>query len=202
MSGRFVTLESLAQQAGATSALIEQLLNSPLLSASDSGTFGSHSSVESLEVGDKLQVLGHTTLSNLGVTGNITAGVLTIDGLEGSVNTVGQPLRLQNLGVAGIDILNGRITVDIDGNLRSKGQITVKKLNIDEAGKSIGDAVIPAGQLSVDVPTTVLTSRSRVFVTSENPAAIGARKLTDTKFRIELKSALDEDIKVNWWIVN
>ena len=62
-----------------------------------------------------MTVFGNTMLNNLGVTGNITAGVMTIQGLDAtgnaSINTVGD-LKLQNQGVGGIDILNGKIKPD------------------------------------------------------------------------------------------
>jgi hypothetical protein len=161
--------------------------------------------METLTVGNSLSVTGRTTLSELGVTGDITAGILSINGLEGTINSVGEPLRLQNLGVAGIDILDGKVTIDTAGNITAKGSLTLKKLKIDESealAKSLGDVVIEAGETYVDVTTASLTTKSRIFVTAEDPAAIGSKRINATTFRIRLEKPLPQDLRVNWWVIN
>ena len=224
LSARFATLESLV---GSTNDLLAQLTTSPVLGASSSAT--QQSVLSNQEIGGDLSVLGRTTLSELGVTGNITAGLLTINGLDAtcqdassptqhesgsgqrntctgaSINTVGGPLQLQSQGIEGIDIMNGKVTVATNGDITTKGEITVKKVNVDESdtfSKSIGEVMIPAGKTYVDVTTTALTSSSRVFVTPERPTSIGAKKRNATTFRIEAENAVSNELKVNWWIVN
>ena len=102
-----------------------------------------------------LNVFGNTTLNNLGVTGTISTGLMTIQGLDqigqASINTVGD-LKLQDQGAGGLDILNGKIKIDTKGNFVSKGEITARKINI-----STGD-VLSASLGNTDHPCRADTS--------------------------------------------
>jgi hypothetical protein len=215
LSARFASIETLAGQAGETNGLLEKLLNSPLLSASTSAISTQQSgTVESLEVGESLTVLGRTTLSDLGVTGNITAGILSINGLEGTINSIGEPLRLQNLSVAGIDILDGKVTIDINGNIKAAGKITApeietKKLFIqttDVAGATIGTGVIETGETTVTIPAVTITAKSKVFVTATSLTGkqplIVSRKDPGKSFTVKIEQPINSEITFDWWIVN
>jgi len=50
----------------------------------------------------------------------------TLSLADNSINTFSGPLYLQNLGLGGIDILAGKITIDSSGNLTIEGDLTVK----------------------------------------------------------------------------
>ncbi|HSX08956.1 MAG TPA: hypothetical protein VLF93_02275, partial [Candidatus Saccharimonadales bacterium] len=154
-------------------------------------------------------VFGKTTVQELGVTGNITAGVMTIQGLDqagqASINTVGD-LKLQDHGAGGIDILNGKIKIDKNGNLFSKGEITVKKVNIDTSdvkAASLGTLTIKAGDTFGIATTSALTKNSKIFATPVGtPVALSAKKSAKNSLIINISEPQSEDIKVNWWIVN
>jgi len=95
--------------------------------------------------------------------------------------------------------------MDTKGNMRVAGEITVKKINIDESQeseKSVGRAVITAGKTEVEVKTNALTPKSHVFVSSDKPTEIGAVIEDPETIKILIKKQNQEDIKVNWWIVN
>ena len=47
-----------------------------------------------------------------------------------------------------------------------------------------------------------MTANSIIFVTPERPVAIGSKKIGSDEFEITLDAALEEDLRVNWWIVN
>lgn len=156
-----------------------------------------------------LKVAGRSVLSDVGITGQINAGLMNINGLDSdgfaSINTASGPLRLQSDGFNGIDILNGKIVIDTKGNMKVNGVVTVKKLNVDTedvAGASVGTAVIPTGTISVDVSTSSLTPKSKIFVTSEEPVAIGAKAKDENSITIKLNTPYTSALKINWWIIN
>ena len=160
-------------------------------------------------VSGSLNVFGNTTLNNLGVTGTISTGVMTIQGLDqtgqASINTIGD-LKLQDQGAGGIDILNGKIKIDTNGNFVSKGEITAKKINIDTSNvlsASLGTLTIHAGQTQAIATTSALTKNSKIFATPEDvPVAVSAQRSGKNTFTIQIASPQSEDLKVNWWIIN
>ncbi len=174
--------------------------------------------LNSATVSGELMVMGRTTVTDLGVTGNITSGVMAIHGLEGTIGTIGTALKLQPLSTAGIEMFGGVVTFATNGNIVTKGTITAKtltteKLNISAASAqeatgsavlsaSAGTVIIRAGEISATVNTSALGKNSLIFVTPDSPVAIGSRKAGTDTFEIDLASPAAEDIRVNWWVVN
>jgi hypothetical protein len=76
-------------------------------------------------VAGDLTVLGTTLLSDLWLTGKLTTGLLTLCGLaiqkDGTpadeIHTLSGPLTPQSHGLAGLDILDGKVAIDQGGNL-------------------------------------------------------------------------------------
>jgi hypothetical protein len=224
LTDRLNNLEELVNMTASNAAFLSDTRMTELSNASESANITqalTDLDVENATVSGNLTVLGRTVLSNLGVTGNINAGVLVFDGDTGSINNVGGTLKLQSLGAGGIDILAGKVKIDTEGNITTAGNIIAetikaksietKKLKIDTTEEhtntavlsaSAGTIIIRAGQTSVDVSTTALTTKSLVFTTPEDPIAIGSKKKDSDTFRISLQSVLTKDLKVNWWIVN
>jgi len=160
-------------------------------------------------ISGSLTVQGRATLNDLGVTGNITAGVLSMHGLDGTIDAIGNTLKLQSLGIGSIDLLAGKVTVDDTGNIVSQGELTVRKLNIDEsdpASASIGNGTLKAGNTSVVISTKAVKAKSRVFLTPEGktggqPLEVGG-KSDGTSFTVQIEHAYTSDIPFDWWIVN
>jgi len=100
--------------------------------------------VKDLIIEKDLNVLGKTTVSDLGVTGKVNIGLLVIDGLTNtdnaetgaSISTLSGPLKLQQTALANLEIMNGKIVIDTKGNIKVEGEITTKKLNISEKDTS------------------------------------------------------------------
>jgi hypothetical protein len=76
---------------------------------------------------DTVQILGSAT-----VGGSLTVGLVTINDLEASINSMGEPLRLQNLSLANVEIMGGKVIIDTKGNLKVKGEITAEKVTTKE----------------------------------------------------------------------
>jgi len=159
--------------------------------------------------------LGKATFTDIGITGKINSGLLTINGLDDStatpaatINTLSGPLKLQSLAINGIDMFNGKVTIDTEGNMNTAGEITAKKYNIDtkdSAAASLGEGILPLGKTKVEIKTTAVTNDSKIFVTAEDvitkPLNVTG-KLKGKSFTVETDTALQKDVKFNWWIVN
>ncbi len=176
------------------------------ISSTDSAT------VAHLEVTDTLSSLNldatdatvSSSLKSLGQTflGETTiAGDLSIDGAfsitEGKSLNALPILYLQNNPLAEkIDIFNGLIALDKTGLLK------VQKLAVSD--KSLGSAIIPAGETSITISTTGLTNKSKVFVSTEKPVSLGVNSKNPSAhtFKIEISSVLPNDLAVDWWIVD
>ena len=143
-------------------------------------------------------------------------GVLTIDGLDmdssssATINTLSGPLKLQSLGLAGIDILNGKVTIDQNGNMKVLGDLTVsgnltaQKLIMQ--GDSVGEATVSAGKVSTEVKTPLVTDKSHVFTSLRSLTGkqnLFISNLTPgVSFTVSLEEIITTDVTFDWWVVN
>jgi hypothetical protein len=158
---------------------------------------------------DKLSVVSYATINELSVTGNITAGLLSIKGLEdgnAAINTLNGDLKLQSDGLGGIDILDGKVSIDTEGNVTTTGEVIAKKYNVDTTdtlSASLGTIIVPSGETQITASTSALTSDSKIFATpQDSPVAISTKKTGANTFMIKIAEPQDENLRVNWWIVN
>jgi len=155
-----------------------------------------------------LAVVGKTTLGDVGITGTMSAGLLVITGIDGSINTLSDNLHLQSNGLGGVTIGQNKLTIDKDGNLVSTGTITAKKYHVDDsdsASASIGESTIKADTSKLDIMTSAITSHSKVFIT---PKTLGSgtiyvtNQADHTSFTVQLDKSASSDTTFDWWIVN
>jgi hypothetical protein len=165
-----------------------------------------------------LSVLGHTLLSDVGITGKLNIGLLTIDGLgedqsgsqSATINTLSGPLKLQSLGLEGIDLFNGKVTIDTSGNIKTINSIQAKKYNIDTtdvSAASAGIGTVNAGEKTITIRTTIVTEKSLIYVTFKDDYKPALRywidnKIIDKSFTLKLDSPVENNSEFNWWIVN
>ncbi|HEV2339954.1 MAG TPA: hypothetical protein VGT05_04330 [Patescibacteria group bacterium] len=168
---------------------------------------------EDATVSGSLSVLGRTVLSDLGVTGAIDTGLLSINGMDTStgtasatINTLSTLLKVQSLAQAGVDFENGKVTIDTSGNIQIHAAMTVQKYDVDTsntASASLGTVTISQGTTNVVVQTTAVTGGSKIFVTASSPVNIGvSNKIAGKSFSITLDKPATQSIFVDWWIVN
>jgi len=172
-------------------------------------------------------VLGRTTVNDISVTGDISTGVLTIKGLDengtASINTLSGDLKLQNEGLGGVDILSGKVVIDMNGNVNVQNSITAKEVNTQKLNiitdtsteatqsavlsASAGTATIAKDTDNIIIDTTAITDNSLINVTFNGDYSPAVRYWTENKiagnsFTIKLNAAVAKDVKLNWWIVN
>jgi hypothetical protein len=226
LTSKVAALESLTNMTASDSALLKNILESPVFTAlTASQSAGLQLSLENIEIntatisGD-LNVLGRSTFEDLSVTGNINAGLLSINGLDNNghaaINTSAGALKIQSHGLYGLDILDGKVTIAANGDINTQGQITAKKVNTDKINitadtvsspsailsTSAGFVTIPAGDTTIDINTSALTSKSLIFVTPDQPVIVGAKPKDTNTFTIKLEKNQPKDIRINWWVVN
>ncbi len=106
-------------------------------------------------VSDTLSVLGRTTLSDVGITGKVTIGLMNINGLDdegtATINTASGPLRIQSDGFNGVDFLNGKVAIDTQGNLKVNGNAFFAK-DVTVKGKLAANVIapVPGSDLTVE----------------------------------------------------
>ena len=182
------------------------LLTNPASSSAELGL--TDLEIQSATISADLNVLGRSTLSEVGITGKISSGVLAINGLNNDgfaeINTLSGPLKLQSDGFNGVDILSGKIVIDTNGNMKVQGEITVKKLNVDTedvASASLGTATLPAGDTTIVIETTAVTDKSKVFLTPKTkvllPLSVTKQTAGDS-FTVEVSSPTTKDVEFNW----
>ncbi len=125
-----------------------------------------------------------------------------------TINTSSGPLMLQSQGLNGIDMMDGKVTVDTKGNLVVREMVTAKKYAVDTSDKesaSFGEAVLSAGEKRVTVETSAVASGSGVFLTPEgeivSPLYI-VEKEQGVSFTAGISKAEPQDVRFSWWVVN
>ena len=187
-----------------------------------------------LTVSTDMNVLGETTLSNLTVTGDINAGLMKLDTLNNVFEVAGpscyneltnttngtlctdQTMYLQKSLAGNVDVLNGALLVEPNGNVTVKGillaqkvettDVTTENVTIKAASKSVGNGTILKGQTQLVIDNTLIKAGSKVFVTATSStggqALIVKEKLDGVSFTVELDRPVAEDVAFDWWVVN
>ena len=212
-------LRNLIVNSSSQSAFLQSILAaSDAAPASDSADFVNNLSnldIASATISGDLMVLGRTTTTDLGVTGNVSVGLMSIHGLDSSlnngnggasINSVGD-LNLQNNQLGGINILAGKVTIDTSGNIKTEGEIIAKKIEANNytvlGQESIGSGTIPAGATSVEISASVASESSKIFLTATSltDKQITVIRKSDGKFKVGIPASTTSPISFDWWIV-
>jgi len=160
-----------------------------------------------LTLSNDLTVLGKTSLGETSIADQLMVDGSLILGKTGITNLFG-PLKLQPLGQERVDILNGKMIIDNQGNLTVQGkvlaqEIETKKLTIKE---NAGTAILPAGQSQLLITNYSITPNSLIFLTplssTANQSLYVKLKNPGEHFIVATDKALPHDISFNWLIVN
>lgn len=104
-------------------------------------------------------------------------------------------------------MMNGKVVIDLQGNLLVDGKITAKQYQVDVSqseSASLGSAIIESGQLSVEVESAAVSADSKIFVTATTPTG-GQSLIVDQKeegrFTVSLEKTHDQEVAFDWWVV-
>ncbi len=170
-----------------------------------------------LAVASDMNVVGNTTLSDVTITGTLTAGLIELNTMTNSLNVLGatcynpetnttnetlcesQEINIQSTLAGNVNFFNGAIV------LEPNGTINTKKLAISIASSesaSAGRITIPAGQTFIEVHTTALESNSLILISPDKAVAVGKSVIDADTFEIRLQLPDTQDITVDWLIVD
>ncbi|MBI4091414.1 tail fiber domain-containing protein, partial [candidate division WWE3 bacterium] len=157
-----------------------------------------------------IKVAGKSFISDTNIAGKLTVGLLTLNDEDTSINSLTEPLKLQNESPADIEIFKGEIRLSKGGALKAvkveAKEVTTEALTI-KAGDSatIGSAKLKAGESKVDIESQAVKESSKIFLTptkETDKILFILDKEEGKKFSVGVKSSLDEDITFDWWIIN
>ncbi|HEX7041640.1 MAG TPA: hypothetical protein VF189_00160, partial [Patescibacteria group bacterium] len=224
--------DSVASSTASISALTDQinqiLTSNQAFIASTSAELGldNNMQINTATVSGTLNVLGRTTLNDLGVTGTFTTGLLSIHGLNddgtASINTLTGNLKLQDNSLGGLDILSGKVVIDPNGNVNIKESLNAKVVNTEKINitttdnqasssavlsASAGVATIVSGTDSVTINTKAVTGNSLIYITFTDDYSPATRywiaaKNAGNSFTVKLDIPVLNNAKFSWWIVN
>jgi len=206
---------SMSAQLTQLAQISEASQSAQLLSLLDQALNVLGSATASAVLQEDLTVLGETTLSKVFITDELRVGLLKFDDIDSSIESIAQPLKLQPSALEGIDILDGAIVIDNQGNIVSTKELTVRKLNIGidpmdsviaTPSASIGEGILKKNTLTVTIPTTSVTENSKVFVTPRTSTG-GQSLIIDEiipgeSFSVRIEQTYLQNIKFDWWIVD
>lgn len=138
---------------------------------------------EQAQFNQGLMVFGPASLSDLALAGQLSIGN-TFFIADNSIEVLGADLSLQSLRQGGLSIMGGLVHVDIDGNLKTEGDLSVSgagtfaKINFSLvapalalspteliASSSAGTAKISPHQTEVTIRNTFVTENSVIYIT-------------------------------------
>ncbi len=157
-----------------------------------------------------LTVTGKTNLYDVGVVGDLVAGLVTVDGVEASINTLGEPLKLQADKMADVEFMGGLVRVTKEGDVHVAGELSAQKFIVnteDQVNASAGEAVIPAGTDLIEIQTESVTEGSLIYVTFTSDYTPATRYWVESRkkgesFILKMDKIVDIDSQFSWWIVN
>jgi hypothetical protein len=141
---------------------------------------------------NSLTVTGDSNLYNLAVAGNLTAGVIAVDGEEGSIGTLAQPLKLQPLGIEGIEMVGGKVNIDKDGNISLQEGIIEGNENMRNSVK------LKKGETEIKVSAEWKNKPETVIVTATYKAYAWVEEVTEEGFVIKVDMPPEEDREIYW----
>lgn len=94
---------------------------------------------------DRLTVTDQTNLGSTAIGGPLTVGLLNFDDLNASINSLGEPLKLQSFALSNVEIMAGKVVIDKTGNLVIEGEVAAKKVTAQEL--CLGDVCLTPDKL-------------------------------------------------------
>lgn len=145
---------------------------------------------------DRLTVADQTNLGPTAVAGSLTVGLITIDDLAASINSLGQSLKLQPLALADIEFLGGKIVMTKAGDLEVKGSV--------KAGSGVRGIDVPVeqgtGQIVIEFPQSKAGPYA-VTVTPHWPTSVWISAKQSAGFLIKFSVPAPAGATLDWIVL-
>ena len=188
------------------------------LRVTSEATFSGMLAAYDLNISNSFKSLGTTSLGNTTLAGDLTVdGTLSIE--NGSeINVIGTLYLQKSIFAQALDIFNGKVTIDNEGNIETQGEVLASEIKTNKLtittpsqaspsaalAATIGTATLPASQTKVTVETIEASSSAKVFITPTTPTdkVLSVTNIKGGKsFDVSILSPSIVDIIFNWWIV-
>ena len=124
---------------------------------------------------------------------------------DGSVTKIASPIVEAEEGI--FEKLTATILGTFEKIIAKTAEIAsafIKKLTVESLavkGESVGQAMIPAGELEISVAYPELTETSKVFFTLDRAVAVGVEKTVGTGFKFILAAPADLPVIIDYWTI-
>ena len=207
-------ITSLYDQVLAVKTDIETFMSTLGLSKAADGT---------LLIDNGINVTGLASLKDVSVAGKFTVGAISLDSINNSIEILGpscgsdvalctaQTLYIQKNIAGNIDLLDGKVQIMTNGDVKVTGTIEAKKVITEEysvmgTSKIIGDGILKAGDTKVTINTDAIKSNSKVFLiattSTEDKTLFIKEKVAGDHFTVEISNSISSDIQFDWFIMN
>jgi hypothetical protein len=167
--------------------------NSATLALVNAITDDHQATFSSILVSDKANI------NDLAVTGTIQNGLFTLDGLNGTLNTLATPLKLQSLATAPIEFEGGLASIDTKGNFTlDEGDLTIKKGVIRGNDDIRGRVILKSGKTFVHITKSWAQEPVTLTLTPFAHVDYWIENLTSNGFDIRINESQTNDITFSW----
>lgn len=133
-----------------------QASGSALINASGSAVLGASTSAilsdGQVATVSSLMVTGSSNLNELSVMGGANFGLISIDGVNSTLDALGSTLKLQSTGSGGVQFISNKIEMTQQGNLIMKdGNLTIQQGVIKTNNRVRDGVTVTSGQSSVTI---------------------------------------------------
>lgn len=157
-----------------------------------------------------ITAMGNANFYDLGITGDLIAGLIKIDAETTSINTFAEPLRLQSEKMADVEIMDGLVRITREGDLEVDGTVKAGKFMVDTSDKlksSAGEGVMVGGESSLIIQTERVSDGSLIYVTFTSDYSPATRYWVEGRkngesFILKTDQPMAQDSSFSWWIVN
>ncbi|MBT7349949.1 hypothetical protein HN803_04085 [candidate division WWE3 bacterium] len=182
-----------------------------------------------LAVNSDFAVTGSTSLADTTVTGNLNVGQVSINPIQNSIDVLGatcinndiethnkvlcdnQTLYLQKSQSGNVDLFDGAILIEPNGNITLKGIVDAEIIIADEyivksTAQTTGSSLLSAGQTETTIESEAVEDTSKIFITptskTEGQSLYIKGKIDGVSFTVAIDESVFEDINFDWWVLN
>ena len=133
------------------------------------------------------------------------AGAVAQTNPDGTTTTIASPVVEAEEGI--FQRLTATVLATFNKLVAKTAEIAsafIKKLTVESLavkGESVGQAMIPAGELEISVAYPELTETSKVFFTLDRAVAVGVEKTVGTGFKFLLAYPADLPVTIDYWTI-
>jgi len=164
------------------------------------------SQATNLNISD-LFVTGRAVTTSLSISENLTLGTdLSIS--NNNINTLTNPLEIQSLAQAPVNIMGGKVTIATDGKVTAPQMevksLTTEVITVNNSQNISGHIILEAGLTEIEVVTPKALANSLVQLTPTTSTAnniLYIKSKGEGKFTVAITQPATEPIEFDWLVI-